>query len=106
VSWKETCPMQERVRFVEEWVEHKSSFAELCLVFGVSRKTGYKWLERFRGATGMTNRSEVRILTWGPDAGNPTPMRQGLCIGAPVLSQRDANAARPVKEGPVEVVGA
>jgi hypothetical protein len=37
----------------------------------------------------MINRPEVRILTWGPDVGNPTPMRQGLGIGS-VLSQVDA----------------
>jgi len=54
----------------------------------------------------MINRPEVKILTWGPDAGNPTPMGQGLCTGALVPSRRDANAARPAREGLVEVVGA
>jgi hypothetical protein len=38
----------------------------------------------------MTNRQEVKIQTGGPDVGNPTPMRQGLGTGAPVLLQRDA----------------
>ena len=54
----------------------------------------------------MTNRQEVKVQTWGPDAGNPTPMRQGPRAGAPALSQREANAAGPVKGGSVEVVGA
>lgn len=38
----------------------------------------------------MNNRQEVKIQTRDPDVGNPPPMRQGLGIGAPVLSQRDA----------------
>jgi hypothetical protein len=29
------------------------------------------------GVPGMTLRSEVEVLSWGPDRGNPTSMRQG-----------------------------
>jgi hypothetical protein len=28
-------------------------------------------------ASGMDHRTEVKVLTRGPDEGNPTPMRQG-----------------------------
>jgi hypothetical protein len=55
---------------------------------------------------GMQNRPEVKILSRGPDGGNPTPKRQGLCLGKPGPQRRDANAVAPAKEGPKEVIGA
>jgi transposase InsO family protein len=41
--------LDERKRFIEEWHRRKhSSFADLCRDFEVARKTGYKWVERFK----------------------------------------------------------
>ena len=59
MPWKETCCVKERLRFV---VAHESdlySMMELCERCGISRKTGYKWLERFEaeGPGGLENRS-------------------------------------------------
>jgi len=48
MAWKETCVMDERLSFVHEVELGRRSVAELCRVFGVSRKTGYKWISRFR----------------------------------------------------------
>ena len=45
--------MKERVKFVLEWEsrwekgEARLNFAELCRVFGISRQTGDKWVDRF-----------------------------------------------------------
>ena len=48
MPWKETCWMEERVRFVMEFGgEVEPSLASMCRRYGVSRKTGYKWLERY-----------------------------------------------------------
>jgi len=46
VPWKETGPMEERLKFV---LMHQDGWAvtDLSEAFGVSRKTGYKWLERY-----------------------------------------------------------
>jgi transposase InsO family protein len=42
--------VQARVRFIEEWLaDEYESWAALCAAHGVSRKTGYKWLARFKG---------------------------------------------------------
>ena len=49
MPWKEVSLMEERVRFVSLAESGKQSFASLCREFGVSRKTGYKWLGRKRG---------------------------------------------------------
>jgi transposase len=40
--------MSERAKFVIMCLEQGRSIASLCREFGISRKTGYKWLERFQ----------------------------------------------------------
>lgn len=46
--WKETCPVEERLKFVMECLsEEPNSLAALCRKYDISRKTGYKWLERY-----------------------------------------------------------
>jgi hypothetical protein len=36
--------MKERMRFVTDWERGLCAVAELCARYGVSRKTGYKWM--------------------------------------------------------------
>ena len=45
--------------FVELAEKREMAFSELCARFGVSRKTGYKWLNRFRerGVSGLQEQS-------------------------------------------------
>jgi len=41
--------MEERKRFIEDWLASGGeNIAALCRLYQISRKTGYKWLERFR----------------------------------------------------------
>lgn len=47
MPWKETCHVEERMRFVLEAREGRESTASLSRRFGISRQTGYKWLARF-----------------------------------------------------------
>lgn len=63
MTWKETCPMDERVRFLAEVLEGERSMSELCTVYGISRKTGYKWLGRYEalGASGLQERSHAPL---------------------------------------------
>ena len=44
MPWKETSPMDQRVRFVADHHRQLFSISELCGRFGVSRKTAYKCL--------------------------------------------------------------
>ena len=43
---KELSRMEQRKAFVEAVLEEEYSMSELCRRFGISRKTGYKWLRR------------------------------------------------------------
>ena len=47
MPWLETVPMQQRTEFLEAHQEALFSMTELCARFGISRKTGYKWLACF-----------------------------------------------------------
>ncbi len=38
--------MQRREDFIHEWFDKRKTMTELCADYGISRKTGYKWLKR------------------------------------------------------------
>ena len=47
MPWLETAPMEQRERFVRDHQLALYTMAELSARYGISRKTGYKWLDRF-----------------------------------------------------------
>jgi transposase InsO family protein len=46
MPWKEISPMQQRKQFVEDARSGRETFAHVCRRYGISRKTGYKWVKR------------------------------------------------------------
>jgi putative transposase len=63
MGWMETCAVEERMRFVLAIAEREESFAAVCRHFGVSRKTGYKWIERYAegGVAALLDRSRAPL---------------------------------------------
>jgi transposase InsO family protein len=59
MPWKECSSMSLREEFVALSLNKEGSMSVLCRRFGISRKTGYKWLARFKqGSTlALTDRS-------------------------------------------------
>jgi len=59
MPWRECTWMSEREEFIRQALEGKTSMSALCRAFGVSRKTGYKWLRRYQreGGAGLQDRS-------------------------------------------------
>ena len=55
--------MQERVKFIAAFLEGEENFSELCERFGISRKQGYKWRERYEavGIEGLKDRSRAPL---------------------------------------------
>jgi putative transposase len=53
--------MEERYKFIQECHKGEESFAVLCRRYEVSRKTGYKWVERYQaeGLEGLRNQSRA-----------------------------------------------
>jgi|ERR1700761_3470587 len=89
MAWGEIDVELEREKFVIACLEGKLSIAELCRLYNISPKNGYKWINRYKveGFKGLANRSRApykqalktkdeiiqRILevrfqypTWGP----------------------------------------
>src|SRR5262245_830166 len=61
MPWLETSPVEQRERFIRDHRAALYTMAELCARYDVSRKTGYKWLERFdeAGRQGLQDRSRA-----------------------------------------------
>jgi len=61
MPWLETAPMEQRERFIHDHQGALYTMTELCARYGVSRKTGYKWLDRFAEASwrGLQERSRA-----------------------------------------------
>jgi transposase InsO family protein len=59
MPWTETDVVDQRTEFVLRAFGNQERFGELCQQFGVSRKTGYKWKERFvqQGLSGLADHS-------------------------------------------------
>lgn len=59
MPWRERCPVDLRREFLKTLDSGLYSMTEVCCRFGVSRKTGYKWLERRdrEGREGLEDRS-------------------------------------------------
>ena len=59
MPWSETTPMDERLQFVADVRRETEEIAVLCRRYGISRKTGYKWLARYAeaGPGGLADRS-------------------------------------------------
>jgi putative transposase len=61
MGWMETCAVDERMRFVIAAEKQEESFSALCRRFKVSRKTGYKWIDRYEehGVEGLVDLSRA-----------------------------------------------
>lgn len=82
--------MDEKIRFMSDYLNGVFTFTDLCERYGISRKTGYKWVDRYieEGAAGLEDRPRTphtsphktpsaledivvsirqKHPTWGPD---------------------------------------
>lgn len=62
MPWKESVIMDEKMKFIGRLLQG-DKMAELCREFGISRKTGYKFWDRYKdvGLHGLTDRSRRPI---------------------------------------------
>ena len=62
MPWNEQSIMDHRLCFIAAHLRDDEPMSRLCDRYGISRKTGYKWLERYRvaGAAGLHDLSSAR----------------------------------------------
>lgn len=58
MPWKDKTVEELRKEFAEA-AQERRNFSSLCREFGITRKTGYKWLERSRQTDDFSNRSHA-----------------------------------------------
>jgi putative transposase len=59
MPWRQTSPMDQKTQFIADYLRDRLSVTELCALYGVSRKTAYKWIDRSltHGPQGLEERS-------------------------------------------------
>jgi putative transposase len=48
MPWSETNAMEQRIQFITDWLRRTHTVSDLCALYGISRKSGYKWIERYQ----------------------------------------------------------
>ena len=75
MPWKDVKPMDQKILFVSDYLRKSDTVSGLCRRYGISRKTGYKWINRYaaQGADGLRERSRIPA---GHPATTPYIVRQ------------------------------
>ena len=47
MPWSVTSPMDQKTQFIADYLRRSLPVSELCAHYGISRKTGYKWIDRY-----------------------------------------------------------
>jgi len=63
MPWKELCAMDQRTQMIGDWSKGEYSITELGQIYCVSRKTIYKWIERYeeKGPAGLEESSRAPL---------------------------------------------
>jgi hypothetical protein len=63
MPWRESRAVDQRLKFVSALLSERLTMTEACEVFGISRKTGYKWQARYaaEGPPGLVDRSHAPL---------------------------------------------
>ena len=61
MPWSQTSPMDQKTQFIADYLRRSLPMTELCTHYGISRKTGYKWIDRYLhdGPQGLENLSRT-----------------------------------------------
>jgi len=59
MPWRDSSPMDLKTQFIADYLRPTLSISELCQQYNISRKTGYKWIDRYlgHGASALEDRS-------------------------------------------------
>jgi transposase InsO family protein len=117
MPWQELLPVDLRMQFANEWDAGCWSMTELCADYRISRKTGYKWLQRYElaGFAGLHDQS--RRPHHSPQATDPALVEQLVTLrikhptwGArkllAVARRRDPDAAWPSRSAVCDLLNA
>lgn len=60
MPWNQTSPMDQKTQFIADYLRQTFTISELCEHYRISRKTGYKWIDRYLtlGPAGLDDQSK------------------------------------------------
>src|SRR5262249_42785513 len=81
MPWLETSPVEQRERFIRDQRVALYTMSEFCARYAISRKTGYKWRERFdeAGRLGLRDRSRAPRSSAHARNGRDPAVDQEVC---------------------------
>lgn len=62
MPWKEETVEKQRRAFVNEAIQEGSNISALCRKYEITRKTGYKWIERYKTGQSLANQSRAPTI--------------------------------------------
>src|SRR5881397_817077 len=64
MPWNETNAMEQRIQFIRDWLKKTHCVSDLCALYGISRKSAYKWIDRYMndGADWAMDRSNAAAV--------------------------------------------
>lgn len=77
MPWQEVKPMDQKVLFIADWIRGVHSISDLCDSYGISRKTGYKWIDRYN-LTGLDGLYEASRKPHNSPQRTPYSLRQEI----------------------------
>ena len=78
MPWKQESVVEQRLRFLLEVRQQEATISEACRRYGISRKTGYKWLKRYERAGSV---EALKDQTRRPhDSPNRTSVKQEQAV--------------------------
>lgn len=81
MPWLEMKPMDQKILFIADWLRGVSTISDLCELYNISRKTGYKWLKRY-------NQSGINGLHEASRKPSRSPHRTPYLIRQAILELR------------------
>jgi putative transposase len=78
MAWRQIKVEQQRLQFINAYLEKKFSLSELCGQYDISRRCGYKWIRRYleEGISGLKDRHKAPLHQAG--ATNPELVKKIL----------------------------
>jgi transposase InsO family protein len=87
MTWMEKSVVEQRAEFVLLAKTAEANMSELCRRFGISRKSGYKWLERYDAQRGQASLADASRRP------HTSPLRSSEALEGQVLQVRQAHPA-------------
>jgi putative transposase len=93
MPWMETCPMDQKIQLLSDWMRQDYTITELSQIYRISRKTIYKWVERYqeKGPEGLNENSRA-------------PLHHPNATGPEIVSQLIDTKLKHDKWGPKKIV--